>query len=162
MRCSGRTSRGQCRAAALSNSKFCFFHSPEFAKYRRAAQRTGGKHAHSARVCLPPMTSDVKLTNACDIANLVSETISATRRGELDVKVASTIGYLSSVALNALDVSASSGPTRVEFNVIVPTDQVPVDLFQQQHEPERQERTPPEPKESDALAAWHRKLAQRG
>jgi hypothetical protein len=56
--------------------------------------------SNPARV-LPPDAPDVQLDTCKDVSDLLSETISQVRRGELDSRAANTIEYLSGILLKA-------------------------------------------------------------
>lgn len=53
---------------------------------------------------LPPETPDAPLSSAPDVVALLGETINQVRRGDVDPKVANTVGYLSGVLIRALEV----------------------------------------------------------
>jgi hypothetical protein len=93
----------QCRARALTGSKFCFFHAPEKAEERKAARRAGGVERARKVVVLPPDTCDRFLGNASQVLDLLSLTVSQVLRGELDPKVANCVGFLAGVTLKALE-----------------------------------------------------------
>lgn len=89
----------KCRAWSLKNSDYCFFHDPFKSQDRNRAQCKGGEA--SQRKTLPECTEDVSIETATDIVELLATTISQTRKGEIDSKIATTIGYLSSIVLRA-------------------------------------------------------------
>ena len=93
----------RCRGRAITKSEFCFFHEPSRAKQRHAAQRKGGlNRLKPAKVTvLPGNTSDAVLSTADDVCRLLSETINQVRKGELDVKIANSVGYLAGVILKS-------------------------------------------------------------
>jgi len=92
----------QCRANATTGSDYCFAHDPTLAEERQAARQAGGRVGKTK--VLPPDTPDVPLSSATDVVGLLGQTINQVRRGEVDPKVANTIGYLSSALLRALEV----------------------------------------------------------
>jgi hypothetical protein len=51
---------------------------------------------------LPSTTPDAPLRTSQDCVRLLAETISQVRRGEIDPKIANTIGYLGSLFVKAL------------------------------------------------------------
>jgi hypothetical protein len=79
----------------LSCSQYCFFHDPDLTEERKAAQSAGGQR-NTVKI-LPASTPDVKLRSAEDHNKFLEETMSQVRRGELDPKVANTLGYLFSL-----------------------------------------------------------------
>ena len=70
---------------------------------------------------LPSSVPDAKLQNAGDAVKLLAETINQVRRGEIDPKVANTVGYLTGLLMKGLRESETerrlaglnppSGPT---------------------------------------------------
>ncbi len=102
-RCTYRKDDGtRCRANAMRGSDYCFTHDPAKADERRAARQAGGR-VGKAQV-LPSGTPDVPLGSVADLLALLGETINQVRRGDLDPKVANTVGYLSGTLLRALEV----------------------------------------------------------
>jgi hypothetical protein len=90
-----------CGSPALLSSEFCFFHSPETADKRLMASSTGG--AKTIVKMLPVTTASSQVNNACDILKLVAETIHHVRTGQLDPRIANCVGYLSGIALKAIE-----------------------------------------------------------
>ena len=88
-----------CQAAALPGSPFCFFHDPAKATARRKAQSAGGRENRMRT--LPADAPDVKVQDGADVVRLLSDTINQVRRGEIDPRVANTVGYLSNIVLAA-------------------------------------------------------------
>jgi hypothetical protein len=91
----------RCGARALNGAEFCFFHDPASVQERAAASRRGGEK-NRARV-LPSDTSDFPLSGAGDAAALLGRTVNQVLRGELDPRVANTVGYLIGLQIRALD-----------------------------------------------------------
>jgi hypothetical protein len=84
----------------VAGSRYCFFHDPDAAAKRKAAQKAGGQ-GRQIKV-LSPSAPDAKLKDARDAVNLLAETINQVRRGEIDPKVANAVGYLTGLLLKAL------------------------------------------------------------
>jgi hypothetical protein len=102
--CEKIKSDGQrCRAMAIANSQYCFFHDPTVTETRKAAQRQGGQ-ANGLEV-LPADVAGVPLHSGKDVAAFLAETINQVRKGRVSPKVASTVGYLSSLLMKALDTT---------------------------------------------------------
>jgi hypothetical protein len=93
-----------CRANATAPSRFCFFHDPDRAADRLQAQRAGG--LRNKAVSLSADTPDCNLKNAGDVIALLGTTINQVRRGQVDQRVANSVGYLSGILLKALEVGA--------------------------------------------------------
>lgn len=100
--CQAVTLKGsKCRSYAQSRSKYCYFHNPKLAANRKAAQSRGGRNGRAKH--LPPETPAVNLKTAEDVRTLISETVSELRRGELDPKISTAIGYLATIALKSIE-----------------------------------------------------------
>jgi len=91
----------RCQAATLPGSRHCFFHAPEKASERRAAQSSGG--SHNKMKTLDADAPDLKIDNCRDVVGLISETINQVRKGELDPRVANAVGYLANVLIKAAE-----------------------------------------------------------
>ena len=61
---------------------------------REAARKKGGKERSRKAAVLPADTPDRPLKTAEDITELVADTINRVRRGELDPRIANSIGCL--------------------------------------------------------------------
>jgi hypothetical protein len=95
---------GHCAAfLAIAGSQYCFFHDPATAKARKAAQRQGGEANGSA--VLPADAVDVPLRSGKDVSAFLAETINQVRKGQVSPKIATTVGYLSSLLMKALETT---------------------------------------------------------
>jgi hypothetical protein len=102
--CSETRSNGhRCQAMAMHGSRYCFFHDPAKRKEWKAAQRQGGQTNGPA--VLPADAADVTLHSGKDVAAFLAETINQVRKGRIAPKIASTVGYLSSLLMKALETS---------------------------------------------------------
>ncbi len=90
-----------CNAPAMDQSEFCFFHSPQMDHERRAARASGG--AKNAAVTLSPSTEPLPISTAENVLLLIADTIHHVRTGQLDPKIANCVGYLSGIALKAIE-----------------------------------------------------------
>jgi hypothetical protein len=92
-----------CGAGAQRGKVVCVFHDPAKRADGRRARRAGGLARSAPARVLPADTPAIPLTSCKDVVGLLGESIMQTRRGELDPRVANTIGFLSGVLLKALD-----------------------------------------------------------
>jgi hypothetical protein len=90
-----------CGSSTLIDSEFCFFHSPEMAEERQRASSAGG--IKTVLKTLPATAQSTQINNAGDILGLIAETINHVRTGQLDTRIANCVGYLSGVALKAIE-----------------------------------------------------------
>jgi hypothetical protein len=106
-KCSYRKSDGApCDADAQISRNVCVFHDPERANDGIRARRAGGIRRSRRTAVLPLNTPDHPLGNSSDICSLLAETTNQLRRGQLDPKVATAIGYLASVQLRGFEQGA--------------------------------------------------------
>jgi hypothetical protein len=100
----------RCQAAALPQSNTCFFHDPSKAAERRDAHVAGGRMNRIKT--LGAETPDAKIQDCRDALGLISDTINQVRKGQIDPRVANSIGYLANIAIRAFE--RSDFETRVE------------------------------------------------
>ena len=103
-KCEFRKKNGErCRADAQTGKSLCVFHDPARADDGHRARQAGGVHrSHSAAV-LSSDTPDHPLGDTNQVSVLLADSINRLRRGQLDPRVANSMGYLASVLLKALD-----------------------------------------------------------
>ena len=101
-RCKYRKGKRRCKNYALTGDEFCFFHSPKKAKERAKAQRKGGKKALADKKRVLG-ESNIEIKKTSDVVSLLNETINQVRTGEIEVKIANAVGYLSGICLKALE-----------------------------------------------------------
>lgn len=95
-----KTNKQPCKAHAMKDSEFCFTHNPETRDEHAQAVVLGGlSSSRKDSVDLPAI--DVRQPNG--VVNLLEETINGVRDGSIPPKVASTIGYLASHLLKAIE-----------------------------------------------------------
>ena len=103
-KCSYRKKDGsRCGANAQPANGLCVFHDPARAADGRRARKAGGIHRSRSAAVLPSNSSDHPLGNSKDVAELLAKSINQLRTGQLDPKVATGVGYLSTVLLRALE-----------------------------------------------------------
>jgi hypothetical protein len=101
-RCKFKKGDRRCKNYALVGDDYCFFHSPRKARERAEAQRKGGKAALAKKKRLLEK-SNVHIKKTSDVVKLLNDTINQVRTGEIEVKVANAVGYLSGICLKALE-----------------------------------------------------------
>ena len=101
-KCRAKTKAGrQCAAPAIRGGIYCALHDdPD-----RAAQlgRKGG--ANNRKVYEGNQRDIPPPQNACDVKNLLAEAISEIRAGKMDPKLGTTLGYLATSLLKAIETS---------------------------------------------------------
>ena len=100
----------KCNAAAIPGSEFCFFHDPSKAEKRREAQAQGGRQNRTKT--LESTVPDVKVEDCGDAIALISETINQVRKGQIDPRVANSVGFLANILIKAVEQNKLE--TRIE------------------------------------------------
>lgn len=100
-----------CEAHAMHKSQFCYLHNPSISQEeKRDSQSRGGKENQIViKTPLPP----IKLTNPKDVIVLLEDTINAVRGGEMDVKIANCLGFLTDKLLKAYEVGELSDKVQI-------------------------------------------------
>ena len=102
--CKANTRKGKhCKSPPQIGLQYCFFHDPVNSENRKAASSKGGKRGKMST--LPPQTPNHVIKSARDVVNLLSESVSQVRRGEIDPRIAHAVGYLSGIILKAREQS---------------------------------------------------------
>jgi hypothetical protein len=91
-----------CRAAALANSRFCYFHAPGRAQDRQRSRSRGGKAAHKKAAVLPADAPDAPLGTVADVVAFLGQTANHVRKGELDHRVGNCLAVICGQLLKAL------------------------------------------------------------
>lgn len=93
--------QSKCQAPARPGSEFCFFHDPSQAEKRREAQAQGGRQNRMKTLELS--APDVKVEDCGDAIILISETINQVRKGQIDPRIANSVGFLANILIRALE-----------------------------------------------------------
>ena len=101
-RCKRKKSGKQCKGYAVTGDDYCFSHSRKRAKQRAEAQRKGGKTALAEKKRVLK-NSNVQIKGTADVVRLLNETLNQVRIGQIEVKIANCVGYLSGICLKALE-----------------------------------------------------------
>lgn len=98
-----KTDNTECKANAMKDNEFCYLHNPEVSEEEKHfSQSRGGKgNKHVVQVSLEP----IKVKNPSDVVILLEDTINKVRSGELDLRTANCIGYLSGHITKALEMA---------------------------------------------------------
>ena len=106
----------KCNAWAMEDNDLCFTHNPEVKEERLLANQKGGL---TPKKNLNPL-APIYLDNPNDVVNLLAETINRVRAGEMDLRVANCIGYLSGHLTKALEVSNIEQKIDLIAKVVLP------------------------------------------
>jgi hypothetical protein len=94
---------GRCHADAQTGKNSCVFHDPAKASEGHRARRAGGIARSRLASVLPSDTPDHPLGNTKEVSAFLSASINQLRRGQLDPRVATGLGYLTNILLRALE-----------------------------------------------------------
>jgi hypothetical protein len=101
----------------MTDSDYCYLHNPEIPEEsKRQAQAKGGE---ARSLTLEKPLPDLPLETPSDAITLVADTIKRVRAGELDIKTANCIGFLSDKLLKAFEVSKLNDKVEYIERVIV-------------------------------------------
>jgi len=101
----------QCEAHAIKDSEFCYFHNPDISdEEKREAQSNGGK---TKALKLKEPLPDMPIAKPDDAILLIADTIKRVRAGQLDIRTANCLGFLSDKLLKAFEVAKLND--QVEF-----------------------------------------------
>lgn len=95
-----------CGNRKRHGSGFCWFHDPETRDDVLAAARKGGDATRQRRApVVLPKAGTVTLESADEVRVLLADTITRVRRGQLEVSVANSIGYLVQGGLKVIEAT---------------------------------------------------------
>lgn len=89
----------QCEAWSMVKSDYCFAHNPDVKEIRQLAVSNGGSQKLKRLNKPLPM---IEVKDITSVKNLLEDSINRVRSGEMDVRIANTLGFLSNHFLSAL------------------------------------------------------------
>ena len=95
----------RCGSFAQRGSDYCFAHDPAQTDRRLEAQAQGGRNNRAILKTLPPDAPAVRIEETQDVVALLAETINQVRRGEIDPRIATVVGYLVNLMVKAKEQS---------------------------------------------------------
>ncbi|HPL56506.1 MAG TPA: hypothetical protein PLC05_03400, partial [bacterium] len=107
----------QCNANAMSGLDYCWTHNPDISdeEKREAKQRGGQARALTIANPLP----ELPINEPNDAVLLIVDTINRVRSGELDIKTANCLGFLTDKLLKAFEVSKLNDRVEIIERVIL-------------------------------------------
>ena len=104
-RCTATTKSGtRCPSYARKGQQLCTMHGPNAKEYQSAGGITSGRKLSGMAVM--PDAPTVTVDTPKQVRELLGATINHLRRGQLDPKIASGVGYLCSVVLQSFKAPA--------------------------------------------------------
>lgn len=106
MKCQFKKDEKECNANAMNESIYCFSHNPKAQKAKLEAVVKGG--LAKKQIDLLPL-EPIEIKNCEQVISLLEDCINRIRKvntnGEMPIKVASTIGFLATHLLKAIETS---------------------------------------------------------
>jgi len=90
-----------CNSPSQVDGVFCFFHDPNQKQKRKESQSRGG--APKSLKSLHINCNFSSISTPQEIINILTDTIHHVRTGQLDPRIANCVGYLSGIALKAIE-----------------------------------------------------------
>jgi len=87
----------------MNNSDYCYFHNPDISEEEKKAATVRGGSNRALVIKYPLVEMPIK--KMPDVALLIVDTINRVRAGEMDIRVANCLGFLSDKLIKALEVS---------------------------------------------------------
>jgi len=112
MKCKHIKNNGeQCNANAMSDSNFCYLHNPDISEEEKRQAQTRGGQARG--LTISQVLPDLPISEPNDAIMLIADTIKRVRAGEIDIKTANCLGFLTDKLLRAFEVAKLND--KVEF-----------------------------------------------
>ncbi len=92
-----------CQANPMRDSEYCYLHNPDISEDEKKQAQAKGGQARNLTLETPLPALPLETPN--DAVTLVADTIKRVRAGELDIKTANCIGFLSDKLLKAFEVA---------------------------------------------------------
>ena len=88
----GQCKEPGCRAGVIAGEEYCFFHHPDYAAERKAAQAKGGRN--SKRVLNRKAIAGLDLEQLSDLNRLLAQLVGGVVTGAVSPTVCKSAGYL--------------------------------------------------------------------
>lgn len=106
-----------CNANSMTDSDYCYLHNPEVPEENKKQAQAKGGEARSLTLEKP--LPELPLNTPNDAVTLIADTIGRVRAGELDIKTANCIGFLTDKLLKAFEVAKLNDKVEYIEKVIV-------------------------------------------
>ena len=106
MNCKFRKKDGErCKSPTMKDNDYCYFHDKKMQDKRLESTAKGGRAPKKVFKPLPL----VEIKDSKGVVELLTTTINEVRNGDIDVRIANCLGFLSSHLLKALEISEFEG-----------------------------------------------------
>lgn len=103
MKCSYIKDGGeQCNGNATTESVYCYWHNPDVPETEKQLARTKGGQNKIIAIGTP--LTPIRIKSGRDVTVLLEQTINDVRAGDMDPRIANTIGYLAGHLIKAIEV----------------------------------------------------------
>lgn len=107
-----KDNKEQCKANAMGNG-YCYLHNPDIPEEEKQLARVKG--GENNIVLVGEIMGESKVRTSEDIVELMESVINRVKQGNLDIRVANTIGYLAGVSQKAIrEVEVEDRLKRIE------------------------------------------------
>lgn len=107
-----KDNKEQCKANAMDNG-YCYLHNPDIPEEEKQLARVKG--GENNIVLVGEIMGESKVRTSEDIVELMESVINRVKQGNLDIRVANTIGYLAGVSQKAIrEVEVEDRLKRIE------------------------------------------------
>ncbi|KKR56127.1 MAG: hypothetical protein UT93_C0004G0005 [Candidatus Woesebacteria bacterium GW2011_GWF1_40_24] len=94
-----KSDKTRCKAEAIDEDVFCFWHSENTKAKREIALSEGGQSPKRNY----GREDEISITNTKDVLKLIEQTINDLRGNKTSTRIANAIGYLAGVALKTIE-----------------------------------------------------------
>jgi hypothetical protein len=104
MKCSFIKSDGnKCNAFAIKGSNYCWIHSPEVSESAKSSARLLG--GINRQVQIPVNLAELAIKDTRDIPPMLVDTLLHLRKGEMDIRLGTAIGYISNILMRSYELA---------------------------------------------------------
>ncbi len=97
-----KTNGEQCNSNAMTGSSFCFHHNPDITDEEKKETQAKGGRARALTLTNP--LPNIEIAEPNDALLLIADTIKRVRAGELDIKTANCLGFLTDKLLKSFEL----------------------------------------------------------
>ena len=94
-----KSDKSVCKAEAIQNDEFCFWHSEKMREKRQVATSEGGRNPKNNN----GNQEEISIKSTNDILMLLEQTMNDLRRNKTSTRIANALGYLSGICLKAIE-----------------------------------------------------------
>ncbi len=93
----------QCKGFAIKGSDYCWRHSSAVKDYdKKSASALGGS---GRRLYMPVTLPEIVIKDMQDIPHMLVDTLGYLRRGEMDIRLGTAIGYITNILMKSYELA---------------------------------------------------------